>query len=279
MTAEKEFFERQDRSRVFYNLSNDNENRLLKILPDKKYFEFVHHQWNKGIVDDLDKVWNNWAPWEIWSYPIDDLIRYKNMILDNIELIKGARVADIGSHLGIGVLFCLNLGAKHCVGIEPVGDKNNLSSFICEQAGHVNFNFLTGEIKQPTIYNGIQNFDTLILGSLIDMIPDHYRLMENIAKTKIKNIIVEVAEDERYARSEVPFINWESYVHKPQLEGPYNPQVNQPLHGEPNLAFLKMLMAEFSYVFKHQTFFHMQSHSQKPKMRSVSVFELNEKGN
>ena len=278
MTAEKEFLERQDRSRVFHNLSIEDEERLLEILPDKKYFEFVHHQWNNKIVDDLDKVWNNWSPWEIWSYPIDDLIRYKNMILDNIGLIEGRRVADIGSHLGVGVLFCLNAGAQNCVGIEPVGEKNNLSSFICQQAGHSNFNFLTGEIKQSDIYDGIKDFDTLILGSLIDMIPDHYRLMENISKTKIKNIIVEVAEDERYATSEIPFINWESYVHKPQLEGPYNPQVNQPLHGEPNLAFLKMLMSEFNYVFRRQAFFHMQSYSQKPNMRSVSVFELNEKG-
>ena len=278
MTAEKEFLERQDRSRVFHNLSIEDEKRLLDLLPDKKYFEFVHHQWNNHIVDDLDTVWKDWHPWEIWSYPVDDLVRYQKIILDNIGLIEGARVADIGSHLGVGVLFCLNLGANHCVGIEPVREKNNLSSFICQQAGHSNFDFLTGEIKHSAIYDSIKNFDTLILGSLIDMIPDHYRLMENIAKTKIKNIIVEVAEDERYADSEIPFINWESYVHKPQLEGPYNPQVSQPLHGEPNLAFLKMLMAEFNYVFKRQTFFHMQSHRQKPNMRSVSVFELNEKG-
>jgi len=277
MTPAEEFKLKQDLSRKFHGLSNDDENRLLNSFPDKKYFEFVHHHWHNRLIDDLENRWMGWSPWEAWSYPIDDLIRYKKMLLDHSTLIEGGKIADLGSHLGVGVLFCLNIGAERCVGIEPISDKNKLASFICGKSGFDNFEFLTGEIKQESIYQRIKNFDTMILGSLIDMIPDHYRLMENVAKTGIQNIIVEVAEDKRYAKSEEPHINWYSYDYKSRLEGPFNPAVDKPLHGEPNLAFLKMLMAEFGYRFQKQEFFHMQTHEQRPKLRSVSVFQQSSK--
>lgn len=275
MSAEQNFNEKQERSRVFHGLCPEHEQNLLDLLPDKKYFEFAYHHWQNSLTDDPEARWNQWTPWDVWSYPIDDLIRYKKMILDHRKIITDKKVADIGSHLGIGVLFCLNLGSHSCVGIEPFEAKNRLASFICGKAGYDNFQFLTAELKQDSIYESIMDFDTLILGSLLDMIPDHYRLMDNVSKTNIKNIIIEIGEVEELCNSPGASIKW--YYHKEdnQHHGPYRPGVSNPIRGTPNLAFLKMLLGEFNYDFIKQDFFHMRTNEKKPRLRSVCLFEKN----
>lgn len=274
MTDQKQFLDDQNRSRDFHNLSMDDEKKLLEQFPDKKYFEFLHDCWINRSERPLEKFedrWADWKPWDIWSYPIDDLIRYRHMILDNSHLIKGYNVADIGSHLGVGVLFSLNLGANRCVGVEPFEMKNTLASMICSKAGFENFNFITGELKQKNIYQKISGFDTLILGSLIDMIPNHYQLIENVSTTGIKNIIIEM-EDRKNADSETPDIEWQYFDNDHLRHGPLNVDKEKAIHGYPNLAFLKMLLGEFGYEFQKQTNFHVNTKSQKPRRRSVSTF-------
>jgi len=276
---EQEFLNSQKRQREHYNLSLDDENNLLGQFPDKKYFEFLYHCWLNEYHDEPDLLWKEWSPWQVWSYPIHDLIRYKTMLLDNSDLIKGARIADIGSHLGIGVLFSLHMGAELCVGIEPIEAKNKLASFVCRQAGFNNFEFITGELKQEQIFEKINDFDTLILGGLMDMIPDHYRLIDNISKTQIKNIIIEVGEHEQHCRSDIPNIVWRHFEKDKIGHGPYNPAVNNAIHGFPNLSFLKMLMGEFGYEFQKQDFFDViKTDTGKPRLRSVSVFKNCRKG-
>ena len=272
MTTEQDFIQGQKVSREFYNLTEQDEKDLLKHFPDKKYFEFLYHAWHNGLTDDLDKQWDDWKPWQAWSYPIGDLIRYQKMLLDNRDLIKDAKVAVIGSHIGVEILFALNMGAKHCVGVEPVLGKNRLAMFVCEKAGFKNFEIITGELKQEEIYNDLQGYDTLILGGLVDMIPDHYRLIDNVSTTGIKNIIIEVGEKE-HSQSDVPNITWKHFGEDEHSYGPYNPSVKSAIHGFPNLAFLKMLLGEFRYEFVKQDLYdHINSGRGEPKPRSVSLF-------
>jgi hypothetical protein len=275
MTPEQEFLESQKEHREFYNISADDEAELLKHFPDKKYFEFLYHAWHNGLNSDH---WGEWSPWEIWNYPIRDLIRYKNILLNNSELIKGAKVANIGSHIGVEILFSLNMGAKYCVGIEPIEKKNELATFVCQKAGFKNFELVTGELKQEHIYQNIKDFDTLILSGFMDMIPDHYRLIDSVSTTGIENIIIEVGEKEEHSRSIIPHITWNQYGTDEHGYGPFNPSVTTAMHGFPNLAFLKILLGEFGYEFQKQDFFHHTSQdTEKPKLRSVSVFKKSKK--
>jgi len=278
MTPDQEFRDYQKKSREFYNMTANDEDELLKHFPDKKYFEFLYHVWHGGVSKDLQKQWDDWKPWEAWTYPIHDLVRYKNILLNNSDMIKGAKVADIGSHIGVDVLFALNMGAKHCVGIEPFIEKNRLAAFVCEKAGYGNFDMISGELKQKELYQQIKDYDTLILSGLMDMIPDHYRLMDNVATTKIKNIIIEVVEKEEHSRSEVPNVTWKRYGPDEHGYGPFNPSVETGLHGYPNLAFLKMLLSEFGYEFQKQDFFHkIKPETGESNLRSVSVFKKQDK--
>ena len=277
MTAEEEFLTSQENSRRFYELTESDEKKLLSQLPDKKYFEFLYHVWHNGMQDDLETYWQEWSPWKIWSYPIHDLIRYKTMLLNHLDLIKEKRVATIGSHIGVEVLFSLHMGARHCVGVEPFEGKNRLASFVCQKAGYENFDLLTSELKDEHIYQKLRNFDTVVLGGLMDMIPDHYRLIDNISTTGIENIIIEVGE-KGHSLSTIPNICWENYGADEHGYGPYNPSVETGLHGYPNLAFLKMLLSEFGYDFQKQDFFHkIKPETGETNLRSVSVFKSRKK--
>ena len=280
MTPEEKFYKEQDTSRQFHGLSADDEKELLARFPDKKYFEFVYDKWinresrpfdQKGI----EQSYSQWKPWEAWSYPIDDLIRYRHMILDNEEMIKDKKVADIGSHLGIGVLFALHLGANRCIGVEPFEMKNTLASLICEKAGFTNYNIMTGELRQEEIYQKMNGFDTAILGSIIDMIPSHYQLIENLAMTGIGNIIIEMEEVEN-SENDVPHIKWRYYTDDPLHHGPLVKKGGNGLHGYPNIAFLKILLGNFGYRLQKRIKFYVNTNNQKPTQRSVSVFVLDQ---
>ena len=276
MTPEEKFYKEQDTSRRFHGLTADDEKELLARYPDKKYFEFVYDKWINRTSRLFDeKSYSQWKPWEAYSYPIDDLIRYRHMILDNEDMIKDRKVADIGSHLGISVLFALHLGAKHCIGVEPFEMKNKLASLICEKAGFTNFNIIKGELRQQEIYQYMNGFDTVILGSLIDMIPSHYQLIENLAMTGIGNIIIEMEEVDN-SENDVPDIKWRYYEWDFLCVGPLVKKGVNGLHGYPNIAFLKMLLANFGYRLQKRTKFYMNTNNQKPTQRSVSVFVLDQ---
>lgn len=253
----------------FYNLTDSDLQNLINQFPDKKYFEFAYHQWLNGKTENLPEEWKQWKPWDKWQYPIHDLIRYKHFLLEHIDLIKDKAVVSIGSHIGIDVLFCLHLGAKHCIGVEPFEDKNQLATFICEKAGHNNFLMFTRQLKDRDVYNPMKDYDTMILGSLMDMIPDHYRLVEHIAVTKIKNVIVEMKEYADQAELETPLVKYRQHGEDKIQEGPYFPKADNALHGYPNIAFLKLLFGQFGYEFQKQKFYNMPE-----ELRSVSLFTL-----
>ena len=279
MTPAQEFEIKQNRSRSFHKLSEVQEKDILSNFPDKKYFEFVHHIWLNKIDGDLETVWNQWEPWDEWSYPIDDLLRYNKIIFNNSDIIRGRKVADLGSHLGIGVLFSLVAGASNCLAVEPFQSKNDLASFVCRKAGFDNFQFITGDVKDQKIYDKMKGTETLILGSLLDQVPDHYNVIGKIATTGVHNIIIEGLEHEQYARSNTPFIDWQLDEPDHKHEGPFNANVKRPLHGAPNLSFLKMLLDQFDYEFIKQEFLQMNTDTDRPRLRSVSVFRKTQKEN
>ena len=279
MTPAEEFKLKQDLSRKFYGLSNDDENRLLNKFPDKKYFEFVNHIFLENKPGDVLDLWNQWLPYvsDFWTYPIKDLVRYKKMLVDNQSLIKDKRIADIGSDLGFGVLFSLHLGAEHCIGLEPVSRKNELASLILGKAGYKNFTLFEGQIKDQDVWPKMQDLDTVILGSVLDVIADHYRLIENVAKTNAQDIIIDGLEDRSQAESETPWINWKVENYDPFQKGSFNDNVQHPFYGEPNRAFVSMLMAEFGYQLDNQSFYEfVHFSSPEPMLRSVSTYSKKE---
>ena len=269
-----EIFEPEVR-RKWHNLSIEKEKELAERFPDKKYFEFVFDFWFKrsaknfsNLSDDFDR----WLPSRPWD--IDDLVRYRHMILDNEEMIKDKKVADVGSHLGFGSLLSLHIGAERVVGLEPYELKNKLASLICQKAGYQNHTFITGELKREDFYNQITGFDTAILGSLIDMIPSHYQLIQNIASTGVKNIIIEM-EDRENSTSETPSVEWRNYGNDHvENHGPLNRHRKVALHGFPNLSFLKMLLGEFGYRLQKTAKYKDNTYMKTPKNRSTSVFVL-----
>ena len=273
MALEKKFASEQSQQKEHYGLSDAEISQIINDFPHHHYFEFVHHAWFNGLANLPKPAWQNWNPWEVYHWPIADLVRYKTMLLDNRELIKDKNVASIGSHLGIDTLISLHLGAKQCTGIEPMAEKNKISSFICMQADYENFQFYSAEHRDEWALQKINDCDTLILGSLLDMIPDHYTLIENISKTKIKNIIVEVKEYQEQMFALEPQIKWKvQLIEAPEFDGPYS-KTGLGIHGYPNLSFLKMLFDNFGFEFVQQTMFDFYSTNNRDlTKRSVSVW-------
>ena len=274
----EDFHKEQSKERQLYGLTEDDQQKMVGQFPDKKYYEFINHIWLENKPGDVLDLWNQWLPYvsDFWTYPIKDLVRYKKMLVDNQSLIKDKRIADIGSDLGFGLLLSLHLGAKHCIGLEPVVRKNELASLILDKAGYGNFTLFEGQIKDQDVWSEMKDLDTVILGSVLDVIADHYRLIENVAKTKAQDIIIDGREDRSHAESETPWINWK-VGRTPFQKGSFNDNVQHPFYGEPNRAFVTMLMAEFGYQLDRQSFYEfIHFSSPEPMLRSVSIYSKKE---
>lgn len=94
-------------------------------------------------------------------------VRYNRLVRDNLDFIRGKRIADVGSGTGVySILMCLH-GADHVTAIEPrrqltqglhrVVDKHRLPIRAVAD-------FHTAALAEPV--------DTVILSGVLDLIPD-----------------------------------------------------------------------------------------------------------
>ena len=144
----QKFLLEQDLAQAKLGLSPSKINSIKKQLPDKKYYEFAYHMFFNKQFDNLEKQWQSWEPWEIWDYPIQDLNRFDNIIIKNIDKISGKNILDIGCNLGYLSLFCLHAGCNDIQGIDVRKNKLNIANFICTKAG-----FLKSEYISPNVSN------------------------------------------------------------------------------------------------------------------------------
>jgi len=267
-----EFEREQNLQKIFHKLSEKNILDISNQLPDKKYYEFLYHAWFTKNTTEVKKFYEKWNEWKEWHYPIDDLVRFKKIVLDNKQHIKDKKILDIGSHLGYISLFCLYNGCQKVIGVEPRKIKHELSNFICAEAGYQNFEFVLGSTHDNFIFTDYA-IDTVILSALIYHIADHYTLLEKISKSSAKCLIIENCEKKDIAFQINPQVKWEiEKTSEGKDNGGWFGNKTQSLVGTPNQPFINQIMFELGWTLQTNQYFQVQTHLPEKRLMSTSVF-------
>ena len=263
-----EFAEQQALQQKFHCLSTDQINEIKSHLPDKKYYEFMYHAYFSERFDQLDDFYNKWKPSDEWTYPVDDLVRFKQILIDNSRHIKGKSILDLGSHLGYMSLFCLNLGCSRVRGIEPRVIKNNISSFVCNKAGYDNHIF-DGASTHDDDFMGSDNVDTVLMSALIYHISDHDRVLNKISDSTASCLVIENREDMEIAFDSLPLLRPKTGQDD---NGSWSKDGQKVAQSTPNQPWINKKMFSLGWQLERNTYFRVLSHTNHKRLMSTCVY-------
>ena len=195
--------------------------------------------------------------------------RIKNIVLDNIEFIKGYNLIDFGCRYGEIALACMHNGAKSVTATDI--RKDNI--FVVEQLKNIigYKNFYT-EISDIHDYNKnvnlTKNKDTVLLCGLLYHVHDHYEIIKSIAKSKPLYIIIDTEENEAIKHNPEPLIHWSTESRLMSMLG-WDDEQSNILVGHPNTAWLDLSMSLVGYEKIKETKFLDDSII---KNRSIHVY-------
>ncbi len=262
------FAEQQALQQKFHCLSNKQIQSIESQLSEKKYYEFMYHAYFNERFDQLDDFYNKWNPSNEWTYPVDDLVRFNKIIIENQKHIKGKSILDLGSHLGYLSLFCLNLGCLYVRGIEPRTVKNNIARFVCSKAGYENFSF-DGASTHDDDFMGNNNVDTVIMSALIYHISDHDRVLEKISDSSASCLVIENREDMEIAFDSEPLL-------RPKLgqdnNGSWSRDGQHIAQCTPNQPWLNKKMFSLGWQLETNNYYRVLSHTSEKRLMSTSVY-------
>jgi len=173
-------------------------------LPDKKYYEYAYHKFFNPSVE-----YQTWQPWNEWTYPERDLIRFHHIINQQLDYIQKKRVLDVACHLGYLSLFCLYHGSSFVTGTNIRERELSIAKEINTIAGYNNFNFIDSDIYNIEEFANLCNrHDTVLLSGILYHINHHYQVLKAIAESSADTVIIESCLHNSITLGNSPIINW-----------------------------------------------------------------------
>jgi hypothetical protein len=166
----------------------------MKKLPDSKYFQYFSHLYHKQSLIPF----NEYIPIDNWDYPKEEKFRFEKLFLSDIGLkyIENSNILDLGCHCGYLSFISKHLGAKSVHGVNVREFSIEVANYVFDSLGieKSQYQFDVGDIENPNlIEKSCQGKDTVILTDVIDHLKNPYGILENITKSKVKNIIFQCA--------------------------------------------------------------------------------------
>lgn len=219
-----------------------------------------------------------------WNYEIIDLIKLKNLVLDNLDIIQDKNVIDFSTHTGATSGVCLYHNAKHVVFTEI---REPFLELAQERMHLMGFDRDRYTAKLSDIHNYQTNTklchdqDTVILSGIIYHLHDHFSVLESITKANPKSIIIETCHYKKIAEVEEPLIYYMAEETEKNTCNAWHDNLPLAIVGFPNLSWLNMTLEFFRYKETKRVLYDSWMPNddileiKKPTiLRSVQVFEL-----
>ena len=268
------FSEIQSKHQKILGATDEELTIILNQLPNKRLYEFGYHK----LFNDKDAEFDSWIDWDEWTYPVQDLLRFHAIILDNIKHIKGKRIIDLASHIGYLSLFSLHIGAKHAICTNIEAESRYIVREVLLAAGYSveQFQAVIADLHDyKTTTKLCATCDTVIISGVLYHVHDHYQILESICAAGPATIIIETSESNNILDNPMPLIEWHTEDGTSDTKGFYN-SMNNILVGHPNASWFKLTMDTLGYDLEKQpTRFCMLASAtckSKDDVRSVQVF-------
>lgn len=234
-------------------------------LPDKRYYEYIHH---KFFNPELDVRWETWHPWDGWDYPYYDTVWLSHLIGNQLAHLKNKRVLDIGCGLGFISLFCLHNAASYVTGIDVRDDLLDLSRELNTLAGYSNCDFQNINVNQHSlILNLCNNHDTVMLAGILPVISDHYGLLRLIAESTAHTVIIDSKPFNIFGNT-YPLVEWRN-LQTSDAFGPYQHTRSKLFVGTPNQKWIETALIDLGFKLNYNQIFDF--HNEDGTMNSHCV--------
>ena len=211
-------------------------------LPDKKYYEYSYHKFFNPTVE-----WKNWTSWNEWTYQDRDILRFDHIINKQIQHIQNKRVLDVACHLGYNSLFCLHNGASYVTGTNVREFELSIAREVTGLAGYQNCNFLFSDIYNQSEFAELcNNHDTVLLSGVLYHLNNHYDLLQTIAKSSAKTLIIESDISDAIDLGFRPIIHWVNEQIAESVNG-YEKNKNTTFVGIPNQRWIEWALQSLGF--------------------------------
>jgi SAM-dependent methyltransferase len=233
-------------------------------LPDKKFYEYAYHKYFTPEVE-----YNTWEPWSEWDYPERDIMRFEQIIKNQTEYIQNKRVLDIGCHLGYISLFCLHNRATSVTGTNVRERELSISREICELAGYSNFDFIHSDIYNINEFKNLCNQnDTVIISGVMYHINHHYSVLQTLADSSAKYVIIESQLDGVDNDTDIPYMRWQYEDALDSGNGLHRNNLKSFV-GTPNRRWFEDALADLNFKILYNSTIDYITPSGRPTKRCI----------
>ena len=215
-------------------------------LPDKKYYEYSYHKFFNPTAE-----WKNWTPWDEWTYPDRDLMRFDHIIGKQIQYIKNKRVLDVACHLGYTSLFCLHNDASYVTGTNVRDFELDIAREITSLAGYSNCNFVWSDIYNLSEFaNQCDNHDTVLLCGILYHLNNHYEVLQTVANSRAQTLILETDLSNAIDVGMQPIVHWKDELVTESTNG-YEKNKNKTFVGIPNQRWIECALRRVGFTITY----------------------------
>ena len=184
---------------------------------------------------------------------LDALIRYRHIILDNLDVIKDSDTVEFAADNGFFSFACLHHGAKQVLATEILSSQVEK----IKRNAHEHENFL---VEQHDIYKYqyntkiCHNKDLVLLCGILNHVNDHYNIIKSVCDARPKWIVIETESVD--TDNDIPCVKWHNEFSYSRRSG-FNQNGSQSLVGLPNTAWFNMVLGSFNYQLAKSSEFIM----------------------
>lgn len=159
----------------------------LSWLPDKRYYEYAYHKFFNPEIS-----YDQWQPWDEWTYPDRDILRFTHIIKNQLAHIQDKKVLDVACHLGYLSLFCLHNGAKFVTATNIRQRELDIAKEVIGYTNFQNYDFILSDLNDHQSFENLcQDHDTVIFSGIIYHLRNHYQQLELIYNSPVRTLIIE----------------------------------------------------------------------------------------
>lgn len=250
----------------------------LKQLPQHIIDECISvHGFDFTIYENKNISQEQWDQFQSGKWPVWELVRYKNVILDVAPYLQNKTILDFAAHAGIISLMALQIGAKFV-------KTSNIRQEYVELANKM-LNLSVFKNKFETLKADIHDYDnntkicagidTVLLYGIMYHVHDHCQILDSIIQAQPKNIIIDTFVPNSIINSGQSMMTWFTENSENVWNGWFQDR-KIIAAGAPNYAWFKLYMNLKNYksVYNSNYFSQITQDSRPPTdQRSIMVFE------
>jgi hypothetical protein len=234
------------------------------------------HGFDFLIYLDQDISQERWHRFNSGFWPVWELVRYKNAVLNIKEHLVDKVVLDYAAHAGIISLMSLHVGAKF---VKTTNVRPEFVALANKMLGLSDFkNKFTTEVADIHDYENnqriCQSVDTVLVYGIMSHVHDHCQILDSIVSANPETIIIDDGVPNSIIEQDIPLMEWCMEPSDYPWSGWFDNRENIAV-GIPNFSWYKMYMASKNYdVAYHQRYFGSGLVFTKPvRQRDIIVFK------